>query len=157
MKKEKLYEEGLDFDVVRKYAGKETPKMFSNLDSVGLINELISTIPNEKTTLRTIIAYQIENLGYVDVVDKKYAGYCVVTDLNVDYSPKLKLYALANGNTIPVKIDKKTFKNQPLRRGDIIKVIRQNKKPKMRKVEGKWIETEEKEWWVTEYEYVRGE
>ena len=157
MKKEKLYEEGLDFDVIRKYAGKETPKMFSNLDSIGLINELISTIPNEKTTLRTIIAYQIENLGYVDVVDKKYAGYCVVTDLNVDYSPKLKLYALANGNTIPVKIDKKIFKNQPLRRGDIIKVIRQNKKPKMRKVEGKWIETEEKEWWVTEYEYVRGE
>ena len=157
MKKEKLYEEGLDFDVVRKYAGKETPKMFSNLDSVGLINELISTIPNEKTTLRTIIAYQIENLGYVDVVDKKYAGYCVVTDLNVDYSPKLKLYALANGNTIPVKIDKKIFKNQPLGRGDIIKVTRQNKKPKMRKVEGKWIETEEKEWWVTEYEYVRGE
>ena len=157
MKKEKLYEEGLDFDVIRKYAGKETPKMFSNLDSVGLINELISTIPNEKTTLRTIIAYQIENLGYVDVVDKKYAGYCVVIDLNVDYSPKLKLYALANGNTIPVKIDKKTFKNQPLRRGDIIKVTRQNKKPKMRKVEGKWIETEEKEWWVTEYEYVRGE
>ena len=157
MKKEKLYEEGLDFDVIRKYAGKETPKIFSNLDSVGLINELISTIPNEKTTLRTIIAYQIENLGYVDVVDKKYAGYCVVTDLNVDYSPKLKLYALANGNTIPVKIDKKTFKNQPLRRGDIIKVTRQNKKPKMRKVEGKWIETEEKEWWVTEYEYVRGE
>ena len=157
MKKEKLYEEGLDFDVIRKYAGKETPKMFSNLDSVGLINELISTIPNEKTTLRTIIAYQIENLGYVDVVDKKYAGYCVVTDLNVDYSPKLKLYALANGNTIPVKIDKKIFKNQPLRRGDIIKVTRQNKKPKMRKVEGKWIETEEKEWWVTEYEYVRGE
>ena len=157
MKKEKLYEDGLDFDVIRKYAGKETPKMFSNLDSVGLINELISTIPNEKTTLRTIIAYQIENLGYVDIVDKKYAGYCVVTDLNVDYSPKLKLYALANGNTIPVKIDKKTFKNQPLRRGDIIKVIRQNKKPKMRKVEGKWIETEEKEWWVTEYEYVRGE
>ena len=157
MKKEKLYEDGLDFDVIRKYAGKETPKMFSNLDSVGLINELISTIPNEKTTLRTIIAYQIENLGYVDVVDKKYAGCCVVTDLNVDYSPKLKLYALANGNTIPVKIDKKIFKNQPLRRGDIIKVIRQNKKPKMRKVEGKWIETEEKEWWVTEYEYVRGE
>ena len=157
MKKEKLYEEGLDFDVIRKYAGKETPKMFSNLDSVGLINELISTIPNEKTTLRTIIAYQIENLGYVDIVDKKYAGYCVVTDLNVDYSPKLKLYALANGNTIPVKIDKKTFKNQPLRRGDIIKVTRQNKKPKMRKVDGKWIETEEKEWWVTEYEYVRGE
>ena len=112
MKKEKIFEDGLDFDIVRKYASKETPKMFSGLDSVGMVSELISTIPNEKTSLKTIIAYQLENLGYVDVVDKKYAGYCVVTDLNVDYSPKLKLYALANGNTIPVKIEKKIFANQ---------------------------------------------
>lgn len=31
----------------------------------------------------------------MDIVDKKYAGYCFVEDLNVDYSPKVKLYALA--------------------------------------------------------------
>ena len=157
LKKDKLYEDRLSFDIVRSCCSKETPKTFMELDSIKLIKELIKSISNESTSLKTKINYQLELLGYINVVDKKYAGYCVVTDLNVDYSPKLKLYALANGNTIPVKIDKKTFKNQPLGRGDIIKVIRQNKKPKMRKVEGKWIETEEKEWWVTEYEYVRGE
>lgn len=151
MKKEKIFEDGLDFDIVRKYASKETPKMFSGLDSVGIVSELISTIPNEKTSLKTIIAYQLENLGYVDVVDKKYAGYCVVTDLNVDYSPKLKLYALANGNTIPVKIEKKIFANQQLRRGDIVKVENQYRKNKMKKVDGKWIESDEKEWWINEY------
>ena len=151
MKKEKIFEDGLDFDIVRKYVSKETPKMFSGLDSVGMVSELISTIPNEKTSLKTIIAYQLENLGYVDVVDKKYAGYCVVTDLNVDYSPKLKLYALANGNTIPVKIEKKIFANQQLRRGDIVKVENQYRKNKMKKVDGKWIESDEKEWWVNEY------
>lgn len=151
MKKEKIFEDGLDFDIVRKYASKETPKMFSGLDSVGMVSELISTIPNEKTSLKAIIAYQLENLGYVDVVDKKYAGYCVVIDLNVDYSPKLKLYALANGNTIPVKIEKKIFANQQLRRGDIVKVENQYRKNKMKKVDGKWIESDEKEWWVNEY------
>lgn len=151
MKKEKIFEDSLDFDVVRKYASKETPKMFSGLDSVGMVSELVSTIPNEKTSLKTIIAYQLENLGYIDVVDKKYAGYCVVTDLNVDYSPKLKLYALANGNTIPVKIEKRIFANQQLRRGDIIKVENQYRKNKMKKVDGKWIEGNEKEWWVNEY------
>lgn len=151
MKKEKIFEEGLDFDIVRKYASKETPKMFSGLDSVGLLDELISKIPNEKTSLRTIITYQLENLGYVDVVDKKYAGYCVVTDLNVEYSPKLKLYALANGNTIPVKIDKKTFAGKQLRRGDIIKVENQYRKNKMKKLDGKWVETNEMEWWISEY------
>jgi len=155
MKKEKLFEDGLDFDVVRKYAAKETPKMFSGLDSVGLLNELTSAIPNEKTSLRTIIAYQIENLGYVDIVDKKYAGYCIVTDLNVDFSPKLKLYALANGNTIPVKIDKKTFAANQVKRGDIIKVERQYKKNKMKKENGQWVQSDEKEWWLSDYRICR--
>ena len=157
LKKEKLYEDRLSFDIVRSCCSKETPKTFMELDSIKLIKELIKSISNESTSLKTKINYQLELLGYINVVDKKYAGYCVVTDLNADYSPKLKLYALANGNTIPVKIDKKIFKSKPLRRGDIIKVIRQNKKTKMKKVEGRWIETEEKEWWITEYEYVRGE
>lgn len=151
MKKQKIFEDGVDFDIVRKYSSKETPKMFSGLDSVGMINELVSTIPNEKTSLRTIVTYQLENLGYIDIVDKKYAGYCVVTDLNIDYSPRIKLYALANGNTIPVKIEKKIFAKHPLKRGDIVKVEDQYRKNKMRKINGKWVEDDEKEWWIREY------
>ena len=121
------------------------------INSQMLIAELLKNVPNEETSTKTKIAYQIENLGYVDIVDKKFAGYCVALDLNVDYSPRVKLYALANGSTIPVKINKKTFANNPIRRGDIIKVEDQYRKPKMKKVDGKWIETDEKEWWVSEY------
>ena len=157
MKKEKAFELGLDFDILRKHSTKETPKTFTGLDSVGLVNELVSTMDDNGTDIRTRINYQIEDLGYINIADKKYAGYCVVEDLNLDYSPRLKLYALANGNTIPVKIDKKTFKNKPLVRGSIVKVTNQNKRPKMKKVDEKWITLDEKEWWVTEYEIVRGE
>ena len=71
--------------------------------------------------------------------------------MNVDYSPKLSLYALANGNTIPVKISKKIFKDKPLKRGDIIKVLDQNKQPKKKKLNDKWVDSEEKEWWITDY------
>ena len=151
MKKDKALEDGLDFDIVRKCSEKETQKSFMGLDSVALLNELLSNIPNEKTSLKTKIAYQIENLGYVDIVDKKYSGYCVALDLNVDYSPRLKLYALANGNTIPVKVSKKIFAENPIRRGDIVKVEYQYKKPKMKKMDGKWVETDEMEWWISEY------
>lgn len=151
IKKEKAFEEGLDFGIIRKYANKESQKMFSDLDSVGMLRELIAAIPNEKTSIRTKIAYQLENLGYIDIIDKKYAGYCVVVDLNVDFSPKLKLYALANGNTIPVKIDKETFANKQLRRGDIIRVENQYRRNKMRRVDGRYIELDEKEWWLSEY------
>jgi DNA polymerase-3 subunit alpha len=152
MKKDKALEYGLDFDVLRECSGKETQKTFMELDSAKLLNKLLQNIPNEKTDMRTKITYQIENLGYVDIVDKKLAGYCVALDLNVDYSPRLKLYALANGNTIPVKISKKIFKQNPIRRGDIIKVINQYKKQKMKKVDGEWQETDEQEWWVSEYQ-----
>lgn len=152
MKKDKALEYNLDFEVLRECSRKETQKTFMELDSKKLLNKLLQNIPNEKTDMRTKIAYQIENLGYVDIVDKKLAGYCVALDLNVDYSPRLKLYALANGNTIPVKISKKIFKQNPIRRGDIVKVENQYRKPKMKKVDGEWQETDEQEWWVSEYQ-----
>ena len=157
MKKEKALVDKLDFDLLRKHSSKETPKMFSGLDSERFLGEMVSMIPKGETDLKTKIAYQIENIGYIDIIDKKYSGYCVVTDINVDYSPKLKLYALANGNTIPVKIDKKTYAKNQARRGDIIKVENQYRKNKMKKVNGKWVESDEKEWWLSEYRICRGE
>lgn len=151
IKKDKVLEDGLDFEVVRKYSEKETQKTFMGFNSIEFVKELVKSIPNEKTPLKAKIAYQIENLGYIDIVDKIYKGYCVALDLNVDYSPRLKLYALANGNTIPVKVNKKIYKKNPIRRGDIIKVTNQYKKPKMKKIDGDWIETDEMEWWISEY------
>jgi DNA polymerase-3 subunit alpha len=151
LKKEKVLEDKLDFAIVRKYSAKETQKTFSGINSILLLKELIVGIPNEKTSLKKKIAYQLENLGYVDIVDKKYAGYCVALDLNLDYSPRIHLYALANGNTIPVKVNKKIFADNPIRRGDIVKVEEQCHKNKVKKVDGKWLKTEEKEWWISKY------
>lgn len=151
MKKDKALENGVDFELVRKYSGKETQKTFMGFDSLAFLKELAKSVLNDKTPIKMKIAYQIENLGYVDIVDKKYKGYCVALDLNVDYSPRLKLYALANGNTIPVKVSKKIYKQNPIRRGDLVKVTNQYRKPKMKKVDGEWIETDEMEWWISEY------
>ena len=150
-KKDKALADGLDFDLIRKCSRKETQKTFMELDSISFLKELLKNIPNKPTDLKTKIAYQIENLGYVDIVNKKYAGYCVALDLNVDYSPRIKLYALANGNTIPVKVSKKVFKENPIRRGDIVQVKSQYKKPKMKKIDDEWVETKEQEWWISEY------
>ncbi len=98
-----------------------------------------------KRLFQEIIKRRLDILGYVDVVDKKYASYCVALDLNVEYSPRLKLYALANGNTIPVKVEKKIFADNPIKRGDIVKVEAQYRKQKIKKVNDEWIETNEKE------------
>ena len=61
-------------------------------------------------------------------------------------------FELANGNTIPVKISKKIFKQNPIKRGDIVKVTNQYKKAKMKKINGEWQKTDEQEWWISEYQ-----
>ena len=140
----------IDYDFLRAHCNKETAKQFNGIDAIAIIKEIASSLM-KNLLFKEIVAARMEVLGYIDIVDKKYAGYCVCTDLNVEYSPKVKLYALANGNTIPVKINKKIFKSNPIKRGDIVKVENQYKKPKMKKVNGEWIETDEKEWWITDY------
>ena len=150
LKKEKALELHIDYDFIRDHCQSEAAKTFMGIDAPAIIRALAAKF-NDKTSFKEVISARTEVLGYIDIVDKKYAGYCVCTDLNVDYSPKVKLYALANGNTIPVKVSKKIFKNNPIKRGDIVKVDNQYKKPKMKKVNGEWVETDEKEWWITEY------
>lgn len=151
IKKDKALLDGLDFDLIKKCCEKETPKMFGGLNSLKLIKEISSGFKNLEIDLKTKIQYQLDILGYVNISDKRYSRFCVVTDLNVNYSPRISLYALANGNTIPVKVSKQIYKKHPLKRGDIVKVIDQYRKPKSKKVNGEWVQTDEKEWWVTEY------
>jgi len=150
-KKETMFQSSIDFDIIRKHCEFETVKMFMGIDAKAILNDITIQIPNEKDSFKEIIQRRLDVLGYMDIVDKKYAGYCVALDLNVDYAPRLKLYALANGNTIPVKVSKKIYKDNPIRRGDIVRVEHQYRKSKMKKVDGEWIETDEKEWWISEY------
>ena len=150
IKKDKAFELGIDYDIIRKHCGSETPKTFMKIDAKGIVNDLMKNFSGNATIKEKLNA-RYEVLGYMDIVDKKYSGYCFVEDINVDFSPKLKLYALANGNSIPVKIDKKTFKANPVKRGDVIKVTNQYRKNKMKKENGQWIESDEKEWWLADY------
>ncbi|MCM1168125.1 MAG: hypothetical protein NC401_19240, partial [Ruminococcus sp.] len=155
IKKDKALQEGLSFDILREVSGKETPKSFMKIDDNALLNRLINALPSTKTPTKTKIQYQLENLGYIDIADKKYKGYCFCTEVDTKYSPKIKLYALANGGIIPVKVDKKTFNKNPIARGDIVKILSQYKKPKMRKDGDEWIVTDEKEWWITDYRVIK--
>ena len=156
--KDKAFDAKIDYDLLRKYSKKETPKMFTGLDSVGLVKQLVSQTPHIETTLNQKVRYQLENLGYVDIVNKSYYGLCVVTEIELEHTPKITLYPLANGKTFLVKIPKKIYTDNPLSKGEIIHVFKDGcyKKPKFRKVNGEWIkDNAEKEWWIDKYEIVR--
>lgn len=153
-KKDKLFEMGLTNEDISPFAEKETDKMFSKVDSYGLIKHIVSS--ERKTnpiTLGEKIKYQLEYLGYIDIKSKEYQGYTVVLSLTTKYAPKLKLYALANGNVLNVKIDRKTFYSNIVNTGDIIRIINFCYKPKSkRNDDGSYTKIDgTKEIWLKEY------
>lgn len=153
-KKENALKHHIDFDVIRRHCKSETQQTFMGIDAREILNELINKIENKEDSWKDMIQKMFSVMNYIDISDKKYSGYCVATDIHVEYSPKIKLYALANGNTIPVKIPKKIYAENPISRGDIVKVESSYKKPKKKKVGGKWVNSTEKEWWVEKYEIM---
>ena len=77
--------------------------------------------PNEK------VMFQIEVMGYADVIYSEVnSAWCVVTEIDTKYSPKLTLYSLRKGEERQFKMDRKTFntKDKTLRinKGDLIKI-----------------------------------
>lgn len=156
MKKEKAEALGIPFEIIRNNSEKESEKTFTKVNMMGVLHDFICVMPYEKTTFVDRVGYQIENLGYIDIVDPQYKGYVVVLDVETKYTPKIKVYALANGNTLTVKVAKKDFNKNPLQQSDIVRIDSQKKKAKVKmSTDGKFVPVEnEFDWWITKYETV---
>ena len=156
MKKDKAEKLGIPLELVRKNAEKESEKTFTKVNMNGLLHDFVAVMPYERTTFVDKVGYQINDLGYVDIVSQDYKGYVVVMDVETKYTPKLKVYALANGNTITVKVAKKDFNKNPLQKGDVVRVTNQKKKARVKmSPDGKFVPVEnEFDWWLTKYDVI---
>lgn len=140
---------------VRQFAGKESEKTFTKVDTFCLLKYLAATIQVPPATIMERISYQKENLGYVDIVDKKYAGLALVMSVNTKWTPWLTLYALANGKTIECKVDKRDYNRQPVKEGDVVRIEGQTYKSKQRKTENSFEAVPgSKVLWITKYRKV---
>ena len=134
-KKEKIKEMGLQEVDIRQFAEKESDKMFTKVDTYHLLKYLVAIIEIPQTSIVEKIKYQSELLGYISIKDEQYKGIGFVTSVDSKYAPKLKVYALANGNTIDCKIDKRTFNCNKLSVGDLVRIEETTYKPQQRKTE----------------------
>ncbi len=140
---------------VRQFTGKESEKTFTKVDTFRLLKYLAATIQVPPATIMERISYQKENLGYVDIVDKKYAGLALVMSVNTKWTPWLTLYALANGKTIECKVDKRDYNRQPVKEGDVVRIEGQTYKSKQRKTENGFEAVPgSKVLWITKYRKV---
>ena len=137
----------------RGFSIKETAKMFSGIDSLAMLRVASKKLKYKRRTLKEKINAQIEHLSYVDIVGDQYSGIACVTAIDTKYSPRLTLYSLKNGTSYQCKIDKRTFNQNKLAKGDILRVLANRFKPKVKKNEqGDWEEIPDtRELWITKY------
>lgn len=129
-------------DVIRPCCGKETEKQFREIDNRALITALIKQANIKPTTIVDRIKWQLE-----------YLGYCTVNDPNSDPNDWLVLevkttgygtvyvtaYNLCYGAERTYRANKKFWANHQLSKGDVAKVVLQEKNKMKKDENGEWV------------------
>ena len=104
------------------------------------------------------VQFEQDILGKATSKDEDYPGNrYVVRDIDVKYSPKLKLYRVSNGKEYSVKIYKSKYKKgKKIKKGDILVIRGHAKKhPKFMGENGNWVEDKtRKEVIITSYDVI---
>ena len=136
-------------ELFRKYAAKETEKMFKDVKIDELLNEVIPKIPNEDIPIKVFLETQKEYLGYIDYKNPNYQkGVAIVTDIKVtSYGTVfVTLSQVCDGKNRTLKVDKRYFGNKPLEKYQMIKINNIKQRYKKTKIDGRWVDSN-----VTEY------
>jgi DNA polymerase III alpha subunit len=139
----KLYNSYLKF----KERYKKTHKDKTKEQRIIEIKEYIDQLVDENISIQDKILFEKEVLGYGQTnFPKVPKSFAMILDIDTKYAPRLTLYVMKLGTEINIKVDRKhfydNFGNQLLHKGDIIKVLKINKKPKKIKIDNKWVDSE---------------
>lgn len=149
--KDKLEELNLTKEDIDGCYAKETDKQYGGIDCLKILSNVEKRIPDENIPIKEQISFEKDIVGYISAtydVDKKL---CLVLKVDKKYSPKIDLYSLKSGKIVKCKINKLLFDDYPLKEGDVIKCISFMEKDTVKKQDGKWVKTGQKEWWLNAY------
>lgn len=158
--KKQFKKEGMDENTLllfKKYAQKETEKMFKDVDVKSLIDEILKNVPNEDISIKDLLTTQSEYLGYITYIDKSYkSDVAIISNIKINGygTPFLTLYRVCDGKTTTIKCDKKYYNENPLGQFELIKMNNITKRNKRKKVDGKWIVSDEVEFILNNYSRV---
>lgn len=154
IKKDKVTEAGLTDEIIKAFCYKETEKTYMQVDFYSMLCEIEKTVKYADIGLLQKITNHILYLGSTTISDKRYKNFACVTNIIEKQSPIVYLYAIANGNTIEVKIPRQKFNKQKLEIGDVIYIRSLKKKKRQAKdpETGKWKSIPNTVvWWVEDY------
>ena len=158
---DKYSEIGLSEFLLTKYSNKITPKMFSEIDNIGLLNEMCSKLKNESISLIDQVKYEIEYLGYTQYNNDNISDfYYIVTEFKTykdATKPSIMLHNIKTGKETKARIKKSSiYKANPFGQYSILRIDNFKYDLKKRKNEdGEWVETDEYECVLEEYENMK--
>lgn len=136
-----------EIEIIRKYSQKETEKQFKDFDNIAIIKDLYKNIVVEPTTKTIKIHYELEFLGYTNIVDPSVDDNIFgVADIKTNKygTTFLKLYEIKHGYSKEVKVKRNWWEEHKCEVGDIIKCYFETKNKRILN-EGEWIESPETE------------
>lgn len=146
--------------MVKKYAGKETAKTYSEIDNDGLLNELAFNLENVSMDVQEYIRFEKEYLQYTTYINENInEEYYIVIDFKTyqdSTRPYLTLRQLKTGEEIKARISNSTtFRNNPFGEFSILKItgFYQKYKKKFNGIE--WKSSNELENILEEYEIIK--
>ena len=152
--KEKMSNLGLSIEDLNNNFEKETDKQYVNINYINILRNKELNEPDVSISLNEQIKFEMEVVGYISAVYDVEKNYCIITELDTTYTPRLHLYSLGTGKEIICKISKFIFKKMPIHKGQIIKCLHFFQKPKQKKTANGWEVTNEKEWWLDNYDVI---
>ena len=149
-KKDKIAAMGIDENIVRECAEKETPKQYSTVNKRKLVKMLIGMFENKSLSVKEQILKEQEYLGnitYKNPSAPENMFYVIECKFYKDKTkPYLQLYDLKNGEYLKTKITSgKSFIENPFDTNNVIHVKEFGEKNKMKKINGSWVKTDETE------------
>ena len=154
IKKDKVTEAGLTDEIIKAFCHKETEKTYSQVDFYSMLCEIEKTVNYADIGLLQKVSNHITYLGSATITDNRYKNFACVANIIDKASPIAHLYAIANGNTIEVKIPRQKFNKQKLEVGDVIyiKTLKKKKRQAKNPETGKWQSIPNTiVWWVEDY------
>ena len=147
---------GLTLDEIRPFVGKLTEKQAREIDIEGLMNYCESKLKNEDLPLKDKFEAMLEYQGYISYKDENWnENVYVVTEIKTNKygTPFVSIYNLKKGESLEIKVYKKTLSQNPLDEYDVIYAVIKDKNKK-RKEKGEWITLEETEKILESYRKV---
>lgn len=110
---------------------KETEKQIREIDNLKFIFNLIKNAKIPKTTDLDYLHYELQLLGYTNVIIQDNDCYGVESiEINQYGTPFITLYEISSGQSQQYKCDKKYFNSYPCEQGDILNVAFREKTKK---------------------------